>query len=174
MIEFPCLTPIFVPANQVVANDYNPNKVDPEEMRLLQLSISEDGLTQAVVVIYDPESDRYIVVDGFHRYLLLTRKFKCSHIPVVVIDKPLAQRMASTVRHNRARGKHTTGLMEGIVRRLDGWTDSEIARKLGMKAEELLRLKQGGIVEFYKHREYSRAWVWVEEGKEEVGGMKDE
>lgn len=112
-----------VPVEKIVANDYNPNRVAPPEMRLLELSIWEDGYTQPIVCYRMPEEDRYVIVDGFHRYtvMLTSRRIRERErglLPVVVIDKPLGERMASTIRHNRARGSHNIDLMAGIVAEL--------------------------------------------------------
>ena len=161
-ITFPCLTARMVPAAQVVANDYNPNKVATPEMELLRQSIEADGVTQPVVTFYDAEADLYIVVDGFHRYTILTKLLHCPEIPVVVIDKPIQDRLASSIRHHRARGKPQVDLVSVMVEKLLrlGWTDAEIAKHLGMEAEEVLRLKQmTGLAELFATQEFSRAWV---------------
>jgi hypothetical protein len=160
-VAFPCLNTKLVPANKVFANEYNPNKVATPEMKLLIHSIEEDGVTQPVVTFYDPESDRYIVIDGFHRYTVLTTHFKCKEIPVVVLDKPLNDRMASTVRHNRARGRHQVDLMGVLVKKLfeQGWSDERIADHLGMEGEELLRLRQQiGCARLLANKEFSKSW----------------
>jgi ParB-like chromosome segregation protein Spo0J len=154
-----------VPTEKVSSNEYNPNSVSVSELDLLYLSIKTDGVTQPVVTFYEKETDRYIVVDGFHRYVLLRDRFKSPVIPVVVIDKDIKGRMASTIRHNRARGKHQVALMGDLVRSLvsKGCTDTEIAEQLGMSAEELLRLKQiTGIAQVLKNKEYATAWEWEE------------
>lgn len=161
-ITFPCLQARLVPAAKVVANDYNPNSVASPEMDLLAHSIEEDGVTQPIVTFYDPELDLYIVVDGFHRYTVLTKRFKCLEIPVVVIEKTIQERMASTIRHNRARGKHQVELMSEMVLKLLklGWEDTEIAKHLGMPAEELLRLKQQtGLAQLFAGQGYSKSWT---------------
>lgn len=161
-ITFPVLAVRMVPAQKVVANDYNPNRVAREEMQLLIHSIEQDGFTQPVVTFYDAEADIYVVVDGFHRYTVLTEHFACEEIPVVVIDKPIQDRMASTIRHNRARGKHQVDLMSVLVEKLLrlGWTDQEIAQHLGMEAEEVLRLKQlTGLADLFDGQPFGRAWV---------------
>lgn len=160
-LRFPCLEARLVPAEKVVANDYNPNKVASPEMKLLAHSIEEDGVTQPVVVVYDPETDLYVVVDGFHRHTIIKEHFKSPVVPVVVIDREMKDRMASTIRHNRARGKHQVDLMTDLVVKLRklGWDDLEIAKHLGMEAEEVLRLKQmSGLPELFKEQEFSRAW----------------
>lgn len=161
-----------VPIEKVMANDYNPNAVAPPEMRLLELSIWEDGYTQPVVTYYDSEKDLYIVVDGFHRYKILKTSKRIYErekglLPVVVIDKPIEDRMASTIRHNRARGTHNVDLMSNIVAELHqiGKSDSWIAKKLGMDADEVLRLKQvGGLADLFRDKEFSKSWDVI--GKE--------
>jgi ParB-like chromosome segregation protein Spo0J len=156
----------WVPADKVVANEYNPNKVAPPEMRLLHISIQEDGYTQPIVCFYDKGNDQYVVVDGFHRTRVGTEKRDIrerihGYLPIVVIDKPLDERMASTIRHNRARGKHAVSPMSDLVAALyrGGWADDRIAKELGMELDEVLRLKQiTGLPEIFADREYSRAW----------------
>ena len=159
-IEFPVLNVKMIPTNKVEANDYNPNIVASPEMRLLELSIKEDGYTMPIVVYYDKEQDKYVIVDGFHRFTL-AKKFKLKEVPATVIDKPLSNRMASTIRHNRARGTHQIKEMSDIVLNLikEGWSDSDIAKHLGMSAEELLRLKQiTGLKEAFLDHEFSKSW----------------
>lgn len=160
-IAFPCINTKLVPIEKVKINDYNPNSVAPPEMRLLQHSIEEDGYTQPIVTIYDKDKDLYIVVDGAHRYKNAQLKFKIPMIPVVVINKNINDRIASTIRHNRARGEHNVALMSGIVAELVmlGWNDEEICKHLGMSPDETLRLKQNtGIAEIFKDHEYSKSW----------------
>ncbi len=155
-----------VPVEKVQANDYNPNKVAPPEMKLLELSIWEDGFTQPIVTYYDAATDKYIVVDGFHRYSILKTSKRIYErenglLPVVVIDKELGERMASTIRHNRARGSHDIDLMSNIVAEFVemGKSDAWIAKHLGMELDEILRLKQfGGLAALFADRDYSRAW----------------
>ena len=129
----------WVPIEQVQANDYNPNSVARVEMKLLYTSIKHDGYTQPVVTIYDEEKDKYIIVDGFHRYFTCKTNKDISarnkgYLPIVVIDKDINDRMASTVRHNRARGKHSVKGMANMVFSMlqNGWKDSEICNELGM------------------------------------------
>ena len=160
-VTFPCMNPKLVPAAKVQANEYNPNKVAVNEMELLKQSIEADGVTMPIVTYYDVAIDRYIVVDGFHRYILLTKHFGCQEVPVVAIDKNIQDRMASTVRHNRARGKHQADLMAELVKAMiqRGCTDDEIAEHLGMTGDELVRLKQVvGIAKLFAIPEYTRAW----------------
>ena len=168
-IDHPVDTVQWVPAKQIHSNDYNPNTVAPPEMRLLTHSIVMDGYTQPIVVFKDDnaEVDRYIVVDGFHRYRVGTENKQVrtqvqGYLPIVVIDKPMSDRMASTIRHNRARGKHGVKPMSEVVGDLirAGWADSRIAKELGMEADEVLRLKQRkGLPDLFKDQDFSRAWV---------------
>lgn len=156
----------WVPLGSVVANDYNPNSVPQREMSLLYHSIKADGYTQPIVCVHDKERDRYVIVDGFHRYTTMKRnadiRERCNGmLPVVVIDKPMAERMASTVRHNRARGKHSQQGMGSMVKdMLDlGMDDAEICAELGMEAEELARLKYiEGFAKLFESAEYRKAW----------------
>ena len=155
-----------VPMDQVRANDYNPNKVAPPEMELLETSIWEDGYTQPIVTYYDPGTDGYIVVDGFHRHLTMTNSERIKErenglLPIVVIDKSLGDRMASTIRHNRARGSHNVELMSTIVSELVemGKGDRWICNHIGMSSDELLRLKQiTGIAALFQNRDFSASW----------------
>ncbi len=168
MKEFtsPVYNVIAVPVEKVRANDYNPNRVAPPEMQLLELSIWEDGFTQPVVCYYDKGVDEYIVVDGFHRYTIMKtseRIYAREHgkLPVVVIDKDLGERIASTIRHNRARGSHSVDLMSNIVTELleMGKSDKWICKNIGMSADELLRLKQvTGLAALFKDEDYSQSW----------------
>lgn len=152
-----------VPVDKVRANSYNPNSVAPPEMKLLETSIWEDGYTMPVVCYYLPDEDIYEIVDGYHRYtvLLTSRRIferECGMLPVVVIDKDADNRMASTVRHNRARGTHSIELMKNIVAELvqSGMSDAWILKHIGMDIDELLRLKQiSGITALFKDREFS-------------------
>ena len=164
-LTFPCLDVKLVPTAQVVANQYNPNYVAQPEMELLRISIEEDGLTQPVVVYYDQSKDIYVLVDGFHRYAVIRDYFKSEVIAVTVIDKPLPERMASTIRHNRARGKHQVDLTAELVKSLLrlGKTDDEIARALGMSAEEVLRLKQQvKVAELMANAYYTKSWEVID------------
>jgi ParB-like chromosome segregation protein Spo0J len=157
----------WVPIEKVCPNTYNPNSVAKVEMRLLHTSIAHDGYTQPVVTIYDPERDVFVIVDGFHRYYTMkTNKDiydRCRGLlPIVVIDKSINDRMASTVRHNRARGKHSVGGMSSMVFAMleNGWEDAEICNELGMQPEELLRLKHvTGFSKLFEDAEYRKAWM---------------
>jgi len=156
-----------IPVEKLRANEYNPNKVAPPEMDLLYRSIKEDGYTMPIVVYHRKEDDVYEIVDGFHRYSVIM-KYKDIYerekglLPCSVIEKPIGERMASTIRHNRARGSHNIDLMSNIVAELVelGKSDAWISRYLGMSMDEILRLKQvTGIAALFKDQEFSKSWV---------------
>lgn len=156
----------WVPTHLVEANDYNPNAVAPPEMALLRRSIEADGYTQPIVVW---ERDGvFEVVDGFHRHVV-GKEIGLTHLPVVVINASSTDRgdrIASTIRHNRARGKHKVTSMSDIVVELArrNWNDEKIARELGMDPDEVLRLKQvTGLAELFRDEEFSEAWEPSEE-----------
>lgn len=137
---------IAVPLEKIEANNYNPNHVAKREMDLLYQSIKSDGYTMPVVCFYDEKNDKYIIVDGFHRYtVIMTKKDIYERenglLPVSVIDKPISDRMASTIRHNRARGKHDVELQASLVGMLkQGWDELRIMKELGMTLDEVQRL----------------------------------
>ncbi len=149
--------------DKIRANSYNPNSVAPPEMKLLETSIWEDGYTMPVVCYYIESEDIYEIVDGYHRYTVLktserVRERENSMLPVVVIDKDESNRMASTIRHNRARGSHSVELMSNIVGELveSGMGDAWITKHIGMDKDELLRLKQiTGLASLFKDKEFS-------------------
>lgn len=157
----------WVKADEVIANDYNPNSVAPPEMELLHTSIQEDGYTQPIVVWQ--HDGIYEVVDGFHRnrvgkeYADIRERIH-GYLPVVVINgdrEDKGDRIASTIRHNRARGKHRVEAMSDIVIELKrrNWSDAKIGRELGMDADEVLRLTQiTGLAEMFADKDFSQAW----------------
>ena len=157
----------WVDVEKVQANDYNPNSVAGQEMQLLYVSIKHDGYTQPIVTIYDEKIDKYIIVDGFHRYFTCInnndiKERNYGKLPIVVIDKDINDRMASTVRHNRARGKHSIDGMSNMVFAMleNGWKDEDVCNHLGMSADELLRLKHiTGFSKLFEDAEYSKAWT---------------
>ena len=152
-----------VPVEKVRANSYNPNHVAPPEMKLLELSKWEDGYTMPCVCYYIKGEDIYELVDGFHRYTVLKTSKRIYErekglLPVVVIDKDISNRIASTIRHNRARGVHSIDLMCDIVSELtkSGMSDEWIMKNIGMDKDELLRLKQiSGLAELFADKEFS-------------------
>lgn len=158
---------LWVPSDQVEANDYNPNTVAPPEMKLLALSIGEDGYTQPIVAW--GKNDYYEVVDGFHRNRVgkedkEIRERVHGYLPITLINhdrEDKGDRIAATIRHNRARGKHQVAAMSDIVLELSrrNWSDQKIGRELGMEPDEVLRLKQiTGLAELFSDAEFSKAW----------------
>jgi hypothetical protein len=166
-IEHPVSNVQFVHISDVISNDYNPNKVAPTELKLLHLSIKNEGFTQPIVVSFDSEINKYVIIDGFHRYYIMkTCEDICSitkgYLPVVVLEKDKPGRMAATVRHNRARGTHAISGMSNIVFEMlmSGKTDVDICYSLGMEPDELIKVKhKTGYSKLYENVEYSRAWV---------------
>ncbi|ELA94219.1 IbrB-like domain-containing protein [Enterococcus faecium] len=164
------LSPVYsvysIPISKIRTNDYNPNKVAPTELKLLAQSILADGYTMPIVCYYVKEKDYYEIVDGYHRYLVMKESTEIAeregyHLPVVVIDKPITERIASTIRHNRARGTHSIDHMVEIVQKLveAGLSDQWILTNLGMDKDELLRLKQiSGLVSLFSEASFSEAW----------------
>lgn len=163
----------WVPAGSVQANDYNPNQVAPPEMELLRLSIDHDGYTQPVVTYVDGEGQRE-VVDGFHRHRVGTEYPEVAgsllgFLPAVQIrteSEDRSDRIAATIRHNRARGKHQVVKMTDIVLELKrrNWSDSKIGKQLGMDPDEVLRLSQiGGLADVFADRDFSMAWEVIED-----------
>ena len=162
---------ISVPIEQIEPNDYNPNAMAPPELKLLYDSIKEDGYTVPIVCYYDKERDRYSIVDGFHRYRIMLDypdiyEREGGMLPVSVINKTLDNRMASTIRHNRARGSHDVDLMSNIIKELHelGRSDAWISKHLGMERDEILRLKQiTGLAALFRDTSFGRAWRAVED-----------
>lgn len=152
----------WVSVDQIRGNDYNPNAVAPPEMELLEHSIREDGYTQPIVV-WQAEDGMYEVVDGFHRHLV-SQKLGMDELPVVVVNQDRTareDRIAATIRHNRARGVHRVDEMSNIVMELArrNWSDKKIAKELGMDQDEILRLKQiTGLAELFAEEAFSEAW----------------
>lgn len=173
---------IAVPVEKVKPNTYNPNTVAPPEMKLLYESIKADGYTMPIVCYYDKATDTYIIVDGFHRYRIIMEHqdiYEREHglLPVSVIDKPLDQRMASTIRHNRARGNHNVDLMSNIIKELHelGRSDAWISKHLGMERDEILRLKQiTGLAALFKDVKFGKAWRPADGEYEEEEDIWDE
>lgn len=160
---------VWVKNNTVSANDYNPNSVAPPEMELLRLSIEADGYTQPIVSMLEADLQNRTVIDGYHRNRVGK---ECAdiqsrvhgYLPVVTIresQSDINNRVASTIRHNRARGKHQIGAMSDIVIDLKkrNWSDDKISKNLGMDADEVLRLCQiGGLAELFSDKEFSKSW----------------
>ena len=170
----PVYNVIAVPVHKIKPNNYNPNCVAPPEMRLLYQSIKMDGYTMPIVCYYNKETDEYIIVDGFHRYrVMLEHEDIFEREGVSIIHKPIDQRMASTIRHNRARGSHNVDLMSNIVKELHeiGRSDAWISKHLGMERDEILRLKQiTGLAALFQDVKFGKAWRPIEE-EEEIEGI---
>lgn len=169
----------WIASDMVVANDYNPNSVAPPEMRLLEHSITQDGYTQPIVAWRN--EDKFEVIDGFHRNRVgkeskTVRQRVLGYLPITVVnDNRLDKndRIAATIRHNRARGKHKVEAMSDIVIELKrrNWSDDRIAKELGMDADEVLRLCQiTGLSELFQNQDFSEAWEVVREEKPNIGG----
>ncbi|MEH5671527.1 ParB/RepB/Spo0J family partition protein [Enterobacter cloacae] len=160
---------LWIKQDEITANDYNPNNFAPPEKRLLCKSLEMDGFTQPIVVT-ESEARHYEIVDGFHRHeigsnrAVLKRQLK-GYLPVTCLRKERQKkfdRIAATIRHNRARGRHQINAMSDIVRELVqlGWDDERISQELGMDSDEVLRLKQiNGLLELFADRRYSEAWT---------------
>lgn len=155
-----------VSIDKIQANTYNPNHVAPPEMKLLYESIKQDGYTMPIVCYYLADKDKYEIVDGYHRYAVMLKhkdiyQREQGMLPVSVIDKPIEERIASTIRHNRARGTHDVDLMVNIVKELTdaGMSDQWIMKNIGMDADELLRLKQiSGLASLFINQDFSHSW----------------
>lgn len=159
----------WVPAENVQANEYNPNRVAPDEMKLLYTSIRLDGFTQPIVA-YSLGGGQYEITDGFHRNRvgkeypdIASRMY--GYLPLSVIEKPLDERIGSTIRHNRARGTHQIRPMSEIVVSLTemGWSEEKISQNLGMELDEIIRLKQiSGLKEAFQNHRFSKSWTEFE------------
>lgn len=165
-LEHPALNVHLVPIDCVEGNEYNPNKIAPPEMKLLELSIQKDGLTMPVVVASEKKGNNWVVVDGFHRTAVCKevpdiKNGLKGYLPVSVLDKNLENRVAATVRHNMARGTHQVELSAKLVAFLkrNDWSNKRIGEELGMDPDEVLRLRQiTGLAEAFQDQEFSKSW----------------
>jgi len=149
---------LWQPIELVKKNNYNPNHVGPPEMKLLEQSIKKDNFTMPIVSYHN--GDEYEIVDGFHRSLI-GQKLNKKYLPITLINKERSDRISSTIRHNRARGKHQVSSMSDIVIELKkrGWSDISVAREIGLDKDEILRLTQiTGLTDMFENREFSEAW----------------
>lgn len=165
-LEHPVLNVQLVPIDRVEGNDYNPNKVAPPEMKLLERSIDKDGLTMPIVVAAEKKEENWVVVDGFHRTAVcrenpdIKRSLR-GYLPVTILNKNLENRVAATVRHNIARGTHQVELSAKLVAFLkrNDWSNKRIGEELGMDPDEVLRLRQiTGLAEAFQDQEFSKSW----------------
>lgn len=171
-LKHPALNVQLVPIEQVEGNEYNPNKVAPPEMKLLELSVKKDGLTMPVVVAAEKKNENWVIVDGFHRTAVCKEvpEIKESlegYLPVTVLDKTLENRVAATVRHNIARGTHQAELSAKLVAFLkrNDWSNRRIGEELGMDPDEVLRLRQiTGLAEAFQDQEFSKSWEMEQYG----------
>lgn len=165
-LKHPVLNVQLVPIARVEGNEYNPNKVAPPEMKLLELSVKKDGLTMPVVVASEKKNENWVIVDGFHRTAVCrdTQEIKDSlegYLPVTILEKSLENRVAATVRHNIARGTHQVELSAKLVAFLkrNDWSNKRIGEELGMDPDEVLRLRQiTGLAEAFQDQEFSKSW----------------
>lgn len=165
-IEIPCVNTLVVCRSLVLANTYNPNSVSDNKMDLLAQSIIDNGFAFPVVTIYDPDLCKFVIIDGFHRYLIAGYDYLgLSHVPIVVLSHDAAKRMIATIQFNKARGVHQVDLDADVIRALigQGMNEEDIATHLGLDLETIHRYKQiTGIAELFKNAQYSMSWNMVE------------
>ena len=168
-IQLPCMGTLLVHRDLVKANTYNPNSIPEEKMELLRQSIVDNGFCFPIVTIFDADLEKFVVVDGFHRYLISGEKWlNLKYVPIVVLDHDITKRMAATWQFNKARGVHHVDLDADLIRSLiqQGLEDSEVSQKLGIDAETVLRYKQlTGLAELFAGANYSTSWN-IEESEE--------
>ena len=166
MLNFNCKNIIFVDIDLVEANEYNPNFVNTVNMALLKTSIDQNGFCYPVVVIYDAIKEKYVIIDGYHRYKILKEHYKSKTVPIIVLDHSINERMTSTVQFNRARGTHKIDGDANIVVTLskNGMPDADICKYLGMSIEEVLKLKQStGLKDAFIDHVFSESWNELKE-----------
>lgn len=165
-IQIPCANTIMVRRDLVAANTYNPNHVSDDKMELLYQSIVDNGFAFPIVVIWDDDQQLFVVIDGFHRYMISGPKWlDMSHVPLAVLTHDAKQRMTATWQFNKARGSHEVDLDADLIRALiqQGMGEDEIAQHLGIDLDTVHRYKQvSGIAELFQHADYSMAWEVVE------------
>ena len=161
-IKMPCLAIKLVNRDDIIANNYNPNSVPSDKMELLKQSIIDNGFCFPIVTIWSEEEQKYVIIDGFHRFTMCSPEWlEIEQVPIVVLDHDISQRMAATVQFNKARGVHEIDGDADIVKSLSqqGLSDEEICKHLGLDAETVLRYKQlTGILDLFKNTSYSPAW----------------
>lgn len=161
-IKMPCLAIKLVNRDDIMANNYNPNSVPSDKMELLKQSIIDNGFCFPIVTIWSEEEQKYVIIDGFHRFTMCSPEWlDIEQVPIVVLDHDISQRMAATVQFNKARGVHEIDGDADIVKSLSqqGLSDEDICKHLGLDAETVLRYKQlTGILDLFKNTSYSPAW----------------
>jgi len=165
-VGIPCANTLIVARELVQANTYNPNSVSDDKMELLRQSIVDNGFCFPIVTIYDPELEKFVVIDGFHRYLISGPDWLgMRYVPIVVLQHDITRRMAATWQFNKARGVHQVDLDADLIRALiqQGVGEDEIATRLGIDLDTVLRYKQlTGIAELFKNASYSMSWEMTE------------
>lgn len=165
-ISVPCANTLLVARSLVVANTYNPNHVSDDKLELLRQSILDNGFAFPIVTIWDDDQQLFVVVDGFHRYLVSGPKWlDLTHVPLAVLSHNITQRMVATWQFNKARGHHEVDLDAELIRSLiqQGMEEDEIAQHLGIDLDTVFRYKQiTGIAELFKNADYSMSWHMME------------
>ncbi len=168
-ILVPCMNTVLVATALVVANTYNPNAVPPDRLELLVQSIVDNGFCFPVVAIWDDDAGHFVIIDGFHRNLVIGPEWlDCDYIPLVVLSHDMSQRLTATWQFNKARGVHQVDLDAELIRRLieQGVDETEIATRLGTDLDTIHRYKQvTGVAELFKGAAWSQAWEMVDDGK---------
>ncbi|TXH11266.1 MAG: chromosome partitioning protein ParB, partial [Hyphomicrobiaceae bacterium] len=167
-ILIPCANTIVVQRDMVIANTYNPNHVSDDKLELLQQSIIDNGFAFPIVVIWDDDQQAFVVVDGFHRYLISGPKWLgMTHVPLAVLSHNAAQRMIATWQFNKARGSHEVDLDADLIRALiqQGMDEEQIVNHLGIDLDTVHRYKQlTGIAQLFQGAQYSMSWTMMEVG----------
>lgn len=165
MIKFPCTNTILVDRERVVANNYNPNSVPKDKMKLLEQSIIDNGFCMPIVTIYNADDDNYTIIDGFHRRLIAEPEYlNLKQIPIVVLEHDISKRMIATIQFNKARGVHQVDLDAEVIRKLieQGMSDDDICKHLKIEPETLHRYKVlTGYAELFKNVNYSMSWEMI-------------
>ena len=166
-VAIPCVSTLMVERGLVQANAYNPNSVSGDKMDLLRQSIVDNGFAFPIVTIYDPDLRKFVVVDGFHRYLISGPEWLgMSHVPIVVLDHDVSKRMAATWQFNKARGVHQVDMDADLIRALiqQGMPEDEITVHLGIDIDTVYRYKQiTGFAELFAKQQYSMAWEVIDD-----------
>lgn len=165
-ILIPCANTLIVERSLVQANTYNPNAVSDEKMELLRQSIVDNGFAFPIVTIHDSELEKFVVIDGFHRYLISGSQWLgMQYVPIVVLEHDIARRMTATWQFNKARGVHQVDMDADLIRALleQGMAEDDIAAHLGIDLDTVHRYKQvTGIAELFKGSQYSMSWEVME------------
>jgi len=166
-IKIPCLNVKLVPREMVIANNYNPNFVASDRMELLKQSIIDNGFCFPIVTIWDGDLEKYVIIDGFHRFTICQPDWlDITEVPIVILEHNISKRMAATVQFNKARGIHQVDIDAELIRALleQGQSEDEISIHLGIDTETIHRYKSlTGIAELFKNSQYSVSWSVEEE-----------